>query len=236
MSKKTAWRPVFVWLLLAFGCAFLSLTSIYIAKITGALGSTQHDVCFSITSSAEGVTQLFRSTTPEIFNEQQSDSKALTKGTQTICFTVSLGEKYLRWDPSNFTSTMQIDQSIVNFYGLRQLLPLKQLASNSRGITSSSAMDPSWILNFANDDPQIYFEVGDSIRQKELLYAAILITLAYGLTLIGIIFLLKKLILEKNPAYCMAIFAMGTLIIIYQFSGIITVGDGAGWDGMGAPI
>ncbi len=156
MSRKTAWRPTFVWLLLAFGCAFLSLTSIYIANITGALGSTKHDVCFSVTSSVEGVTQLFRSTTPGIFNEQQSDSKGLTKGTQTICFTVPLGEKYLRWDPSNFISTMQIDRTIVNFYGLRQLLPLKQLQSSSRGITSSSVMDPPWMLNFANDDPQIF--------------------------------------------------------------------------------
>lgn len=231
MSRKTALRPAFVWLLLMFGCACLSVTSVYIIKITGALGSTTHDVCFSVTSSVEGVTQLFRSTTPGIFNEQKSESKALNKGTQTICFKVSLGEQYLRWDPSNVTSTMQIDRSIVNFYGFRQLLPLKQLQSSSRGITSSSEMDTPWLLNFVDGDPQIFFEIDDSTRRKELLYAATLITLAYFLVIIGTIFLLKKLILEKNPSYCMAIFAMGTLIIIYQFSGIIAVSDGAGWDG-----
>ncbi|WP_460145100.1 hypothetical protein [Pseudomonas sp. S2_A02] len=225
MSKKTAW------LVFPCVCLLFSLASLYLAKVTGALDSTRHNICFNIDSSANGLTQAFTSRTPEAFNEHQSTSKVLTQGRQKVCFPVTIGERFIRWDPNNNYSSMLINQASVTFLGLNQPLALDQLISKTSGITNSEPKQTELLLHFTDPDPQIIFEIGDSIRYKELLYSAIILTIAYALALYIANLLVKKLIIEKIPAYRMAIFAIIALTLTHQFTGVIAVGDGAGWDG-----
>lgn len=231
MSKKKTWRPGFAWLALPCACFLLSLASLYLANVTGVLNSGRQDVCFSVDASASGIMQLFRSTIAGGYTEQQSESRPLIQGIQAVCFPVSVGERFLRWDPNNIASSMQINRASVSFYGFRQSLALDPLESNSHAIINSASNKHALKLSFTNDDPQIIFEISDSIRNKEILYGALLLTLALTFTLYIARQLFKKIIIEKNPAYRMAAFAIIALILIHQFTGIIAVGNGTGWDG-----
>jgi hypothetical protein len=175
--------------------------------------------------------QLFRSTIAEGFTEQQSESKPLNQGIQTVCFPVSIGERFLRWDPNNIASSMQINQASVSFHGFRQSLALDLLDSNSHGIKYLAPNKRTLDFYFTNDDPQITFEISDSIRNKEILYGTLLLALALTITLCLVRQLFNKLVIEKNPAYRMAALGIIALVLVHQITGVIAVGNGTGWDG-----
>lgn len=230
MINKAGMRPFFAYLALAGLSLLAALASLYLAKATGTFDATRHNICLSIDSSSKGVTQLFWPSESGAFSESQSDSHRIDAGTQRVCFSVATGQRFLRWDPNNVASEMRVSQGEINFWGLRQALPLSVLAP-ANAPTSLSTEASSVTLTFDNDDPQIKFEISESVRFKEIAYSAALLTFAYWLILSCTLFILGKIIFDESIAYRMSVLAALLLIAVYQLTGLIAVGDGAGWDG-----
>lgn len=229
MSKTKGLRPVFAWLAVVSIGLLLALASLYLARKAGTLNNVQHSLCLNIESTSGGVTQLFRSSIPGAFSEKQSDSQELTAGAQRICFGLTIGERFLRWDPNNVASQMRVHHAEVNFWGLKQSLPIDQFAL-AYGVTQKAATPAAdWV--FENADPQTHLEISEALIARELIYSAALLALVYCLLIGFVAFILKKLIHDKSVAYRIAAFAAVLLITINQLTGLIAVGDGAGWDG-----
>jgi hypothetical protein len=230
MISKADLRPVFAYLALAGFALLAALGSLFLAKVTGTFEGSRHNICFSVNSSSSGVTQLFWSKAPGAFNELQSASQVLSTAPQRVCFAIGIGERFLRWDPNNVASDMRISQVEVTFWGLRQSLPL-DLLTLANGLKSSSQNMSSVEMIFDNDDPQISFEISAPVKIKELAYSAALLTFFYLLMASFTLFILRKLISEKSIPYRLSVMAALLLFAVYQVTGLIAVGDGAGWDG-----
>lgn len=230
MIRTAALHPIHICLALVGIALLAALASLCLFKATGTLDAARHNICFSVDSSSKGVTQLFWSSKAGAFSESQSDSQVITAGTQRVCFAIRTGERFLRWDPSNVASNMRIDLIEVNFWGLRQSLPPSLLAL-ANGLTPPTTDASSVEMTFDNDDPQIRFEISGLIKLKEFAYTGAMLTLVYLLTISFCLFIVRKLIVEKSVAYRMSVLAALLLLCAYQFTGLIAVGDGAGWDG-----
>ncbi|MFJ2326641.1 hypothetical protein [Pseudomonas sp. NPDC087690] len=230
MSNKTSRKPILICIALVAASLFFAFASLYVAKARGMLDNESHSLCLDIDSSSVGITQLFRAKVAQAFSEEQSQALPITSGPQRVCFAVSMSERFLRWDPNNIASDMRIEHVEISYRGLTQSLSPKQFNLSS-GVTDTSqnASGVEWMLK--NNDPQTHLQIGTSILIKELVYCGILLALFYSLIIGVVAFLLKKLFVEKSVAYRMSAVTAALLLSVYLITGLIVVGDGAGWDG-----
>lgn len=213
---------------LILGAFAVSLILVSIALTSNLAHQT---ICFSVNSSASGISQLFSAEDQTGFREENSSSVALQSGTQELCFPVALTSRYLRWDPSDKPGSIELTQAMLLTPMWQHKLPFKTFGLINIEPKELSGSESVYTLSFNNSDPQLVFKISYWLVLKEVVCSTLIFTLLILPFLYALTFAFTRVIVDNNRTYQIVVCTALMLLCVWQIIGLIPVGDGSGWDG-----